>query len=1274
MLIDMNERKRVSLLIAIMAFSSIMIAGITTAILYNTSFEAQKARLIVSVQARARLIEATARFNTINNIGYSGGAFEATLYQIKDAYQHFNSFGKTGELVFAKKDGNNIVFLLTHTYGGIETHKSIPFDSSLAEPMRKALSGNSGAMVGIDYMGQKVVAAYEPVVFPDATLKLGLVTKINISEIREPFIKAGLIAGFLTILFVLSGAFLFVKITNPIIRKLEDRAMKFERINEELQQEITEREYAEKAMHASEIKYRLLFDSMMDAFASVDMSGSIIETNLSYESMLGYSKEELRKLTYGQLTPAKWHTMEEKIVNEQILTQGYSDIYEKEYIKKDGTVFPVELRTFLMIDQNQQPIGMWGIVRDITERKEAEDILRKNEERYRSIYNKTPVMLHSIDESGTLVSVSDYWLEVMGYERHEVIGRHLTDFFTPESRSYANLIILPQFFEDGSIEDVSYNFVKKNGEIMDTILSAISERDFDGNFVRSLAVVRDITEFKAMSDALMESQRLLTKVLEILPIALWIINKKGKITYGNKAGETLWAGMHKVGIENYGEYKAWWVSTGETLKPEDWAVARALANGEVSTEEELEIECFDGTRKIVLNWAVPIIGANQEIEGAIAINQDITDRKLIEKELKKAKEDAEAANITKSQFLAVMSHEIRTPMNGVIGLTDLLLTTEMTQLQKDYLENLRYSAYSLLDIINDILDISKIEADKLELENIEFNLVDVVQKSVFMMSHRASEKGLLLFTEFEPNLPEHFLGDPVRIRQIILNLIGNAVKFTESGKVRVSIAKSGSEYGQANRNLSDQKNCRGEVLPITISVQDTGIGIPEHKLDRVFESFTQADEFTTRKYGGTGLGLSISKRLTEMMGGTITVESTPDVGTTFFVNMLLPVVEQSQFSVSISDPPKFNMQLGEYSQVSGQLEQPISGERDTEPHHHTGTVIYTGTVLVAEDNPINMLIIKANLNKMGFEVIEAHNGKEALKRFALNEVDLIFMDIHMPEMNGFEATRKIRECENIREDERVKSCEGFEAFSREEENSETFTKEEFTKEEFEKSKKALFSEKRKVRTPIVALTADAFKDDRDKCIAEGMDFYLSKPFKPEELVSVIKRFVPPSKALEKKGFTVDNLEKKESGLETELNLYTQKQKIDLTQEIEAEINRSVFDRSVFDRDAFLARVGNNMEFYEKLTSIFLGRVPELLSDLQVGIDSNDPEKIFFSTHSLKGISLNIGAKVLSQIAEEIEHKALEQKENHQNNIEAIKRLSASLKDAFIDFSQEVAKY
>ncbi|MBF0303300.1 MAG: PAS domain S-box protein [Desulfamplus sp.] len=1068
----MTERKRILLLIVIMTCSSIMIAGITTAILYHTSFEAQKARLVVSVKARARLMESIAQFNMDNKKDYPEGAFEATLKQINEAYQRFDTFGKTGELLLTKKKEKQIVILMRHGHGHIDIeNKLIDLASQFGQTVQKALSGESGAVIVTDYRGKTVLAAYEPL----SLFNLGLVVKLDVSEIREPFIKAGLIAGLFTLVFVISGAILFIKITNPMLKQLEDKAALFERLNEELEQEITEREYAEHAMRKSESKYHLLFNSMTDAFARVDMFGVIIETNLAYEFMLGFSKEELKNLKYINITPEKWHSIEAEIIEKQVLTKGYSDIYEKEYIKKDGTIFPAELRVFLILDEDEQPNGMWAIVRDITQRKRTEDILRKNEERYRSIYNKTPVMLQSIDKTGTLVNVSDYWLKSMGYERSEVIGRHFTEFLTETAKEYARLVYIPQFFQNGFINDAAYQFVKKSGEIMETLLSAISEIDEQGNFVRSLAVVIDITERKAMQNKLLESN------------------------------------------------------------------AR----------------------------------------------------------LQKAKDEAESANLSKSRFLATMSHEIRTPMNGIIGLTDLLLTTNMTDTQNNYLKNLRYSAYALLDIINDILDLSKIEADRIELENIRFNLCEVVQKCLFMMNYKATKKGILLYAEIEPNIPKIFIGDPIRIRQIILNLVGNAVKFTEKGEIKVSVGKSSSDdyLKYSRKDERDKIQNDFEIFPVVIFVQDTGIGIPENKLQTIFESFTQAEEFTTRKYGGTGLGLAISKRLVEMMNGTINVKSSLNKGTTFIVNLNLPVTDDSSLCRDV-----YGKQYDDWSdRGAGTLQCPS----------------YTGKVLIAEDNEINMLIIKANLAAMGFEVIEAFNGKDAFKKFLVNDIDLIFMDIHMPEMNGFEAARKIRESENE---------EG--------------------------------------RTPIIALTADAFKDDRDKCLAEGMDFHLSKPFRQQELFNVIEQFLPDKFKTGKKETTYCEPESVIDPIESSI-VKTGNGKISAAVN---ETNNGYTNNNllIFNRNEFLRRVNNNVEFYDKLISIFLNTVPNILSDLRAGIDTKDLKKIHSSSHSLKGIAMNIGAGVISELS-----KIIEQKSRDLENIPEIEKLFSSLESAFRDFCDEV---
>ncbi len=519
----------------------------------------------------------------------------------------------------------------------------------------------------------------------------------------------------------------------------------------------------------------------------------------------------------------------------------------------------------------------------------------------------------------------------------------------------------------------------------------------------------------------------------------------------------------------------------------------------------------------VAEITITIMMEGNNVSYLVSIIRDITERKQYEEKLRNAKEAAESATRAKSEFLARMSHEIRTPMNGVIGLTHLLLATDITDTQRNYLENLRYSAYSLLDIINDILDISKIEADRLELEHITFDISDMIEKTALMMRHRCSEKGLALITEIEPDVPKTVIGDPVRIRQIILNLVSNAVKFTERGEIKISVkCKMQSEK-------SDM---------ITISVSDTGVGIPEDRLDRIFESFTQADGSTTRQYGGTGLGLTISKRLAEMMGGDITVESKPGKGSVF------------RFTVAL----KKSVQRDELSFM----------EKDTSRiPHNTFRITRNTSALIAEDNPINMLVIRTHLEKMGFRIIEAVNGKEAVRKYTEHKPDLIFMDIHMPEMSGFEATRKIRTADSA--DNR--------------------------------------------HTPIIALTADAFKDDKEKCLSEGMDFYLSKPFRPEAIVDIVQRFVP----------TGDSAGEDQSNPSDPRN-----------------------QRSVFDLEEFLKYIDGNEPLLRQLIRVALETIPDRIKALRDACDRNNPADVKLEAHTLKGIARQLCACLMADAAYRIE--------------------------------------
>ena len=367
----------------------------------------------------------------------------------------------------------------------------------------------------------------------------------------------------------------------------------------------------------------------------------------------------------------------------------------------------------------------------------------------------------------------------------------------------------------------------------------------------------------------------------------------------------------------------------------------------------------DGSHYWVDTTIVPMLDEENRVESYIAIRSDINDRKHIEEELRFAKETAEASSRAKSDFLANMSHEIRTPMNGVIGMTDLALETALTDEQREYLSIVKSSAESLLTVINDILDFSKIEAGKLQIEEISFDLHRVINDTLKSLALKAFEKHIELVADIEPTLPRHVMGDPGRIRQILINLIGNAIKFTDQGEVAV-IARTVSVLD-------------GRTL-VELSVRDTGIGIPTEKQRLIFEAFAQEDSSTTRRYGGTGLGLSISRHLVELMGGAIRVESTPGTGSTFTFSLSLQIDE--------APPPVLTRPVD------------LKGRR----------------VLIVDDNRTNRKVLCGMLSSWEMHPVAVNGADAALSLLRQEQAafDCILLDAHMPVMDGIEATRIIR--------------------------------------------------------------------------------------------------------------------------------------------------------------------------------------------------------------------------------------------------------------------------
>ena len=744
----------------------------------------------------------------------------------------------------------------------------------------------------------------------------------------------------------------------------------------------TARQQAEEALLKAGALQRAIFNSANFSSIATDAKGVIQIFNVGAERMLGYTAAEVM----NKITPADISDPQELIARATALSielgtpitpgfealvfkasRGIEDIYELTYIRKDGSRFPAVVSVTALRDAQGAIIGYLLIGTEL-----------KAGALQSAIFNSANFSSIATDAKGVIQIFNVGAERMLGYAAADVMNKITpADISDPQeliARAKALSVELGTPITPGfealvfkasrGIEDIyELTYIRKDGSRFPAVVSVTALRDAQGAIIGYLLIGTDNTARKLVeaeqkkSDQRLRDQQFYTRsLIESNIDALMTTDPSGIITDVNKQMEAL-TGCTRDELIG-APFKSYFTDPERA----EAGIKLVLSEKKV-TDYELTACARDGKQTVVSYNATTFYDRGRTLQGVFAAARDVTERKRVEAELREAKANAESASRTKSDFLASMSHEIRTPMNAIMGIADLLAKTALSPEQDKYVQIFRRAGDNLLNLINDILDLSKVEASQLELERTGFSLNDLLEKVTEMVAVRAHEKGLALVCEIAPNVPTDLVGNSTRLRQVLLNLLGNAIKFTEAGEVALRVAP-------------DADSSVPTALRFTIS--DTGIGIPGEKLGRVFERFTQANSSTTRRFGGSGLGLTISKRLVELMGGRIWAESSVGKGSVFSFAVPLEIWAGASRRAAVP--------------VGTGPELPLPALR----------------ILLAEDSPDNCTITVAYLQDTPYRVEIAENGAIACEKFTAGQYDLVLMDRQMPVMDGLTATRTIR--------------------------------------------------------------------------------------------------------------------------------------------------------------------------------------------------------------------------------------------------------------------------